>query len=279
LSPEYHNAEDKDPIGMDTIDLSKTRWKLTKRRLWIILSVGTFVLLLLGLWLGIVWSCPAVDHLVRTNPGQTAMIRQRIRQGHLPKNFSLHANWTKIAQIPDLLLKTIVVAEDGSFFGHEGVDWHEVRQAMRQKLKGRRLRGASTITQQLAKNLFLSENRSLIRKLREWALADELEDVLSKNRILELYLNCIEFGKGVFGIGMASRRFFHKPPSALSLSEMVRLAAVIPAPLRLAPTQADENLERRSRVILHRLLKYKYIKERQQQRTEEALDLFFKTTL
>jgi monofunctional biosynthetic peptidoglycan transglycosylase len=182
----------------------------------------------------------------------------------------------RLEQIPEKLQRTFIVAEDCSFYQHEGVDWYEVQQASRQTYeRGRIVRGASTISQQLAKNLFLSEDRSLLRKLREFIIVGRLESELSKHRILELYLNCIEYGQGVFGIGMAANRFFGRSPTGLSLSQMVRLAAVLPAPRRLSPRQPSEELERRARLILGRLQRFNYITEQEFQETEGSLNSFF----
>ena len=168
------------------------------------------------------------------------------------------------------------MAEDCSFYRHTGVDWYEVGQASRQTYKrGRIVRGASTISQQLAKNLFLSEDRSMVRKLREFIIVGRLESELSKQRILELYLNCIEYGRGVFGIGMAASRFFGRSPAGLSLPQMIRLAAVLPAPQRLSPVKPSEELERRARMILGRLLKFDYITEQEFHQTENSLNAFF----
>ena len=157
-----------------------------------------------------------------------------------------------------------------------GVDWYEVREALFQNLeRGKIVRGASTITQQLAKNLFLSESRSWLRKLREWVITAQLEEHLSKNRILELYLNCIEFGPGLFGIGRASRVYFGAQPNQLRLGQIIRLISVIPQPLRLNPNKPSQNLEKRARTILHRLVQYSLISESVEVSTTRELDAFF----
>ena len=267
--------ENLQPISEES-SLQAEAPKHEQRPWWTIwVFIAPPVLICLVFYIALLVSCPSVDHLLGTNPKTTALVQKRVRQGQLPKGFTLRSNWVKTASLPDMLLKTIVVAEDGAFYGHGGIDWHEVSEALRQYAGGKRLRGASTITQQLAKNLFLSNDRSFIRKLKEWVLAGRLESELSKPRILELYVNSIEFGKGVFGIGVASSRFFQKSPAGLSLDEMIRLAAVIPAPQRLNPNVADEELERRSRLILHRLSRFGYIDEGQRQRCEAVFNSFF----
>jgi monofunctional biosynthetic peptidoglycan transglycosylase len=243
----------------------------------VLLGAAVPVLLLAGATVALYAFCPSVDFLVDRNPKTTSLIAARQRQGKVPKNLpSLAANWVPLRQIPELMQKTVIVAEDGGFFGHEGIDWHEVREAFKQNLKaGHLVRGASTITQQLAKNLFLSEERSWLRKVREIILTGRLEATLSKRRILELYLNVIEFGPGVFGIGAASPAFFGKPVGALTLGEMLRLAAVIPSPLSLSPTRPSERLERRARIILERLSRFGYTSAEETEQAERELEGFF----
>jgi monofunctional biosynthetic peptidoglycan transglycosylase len=147
-----------------------------------------------------------------------------------------------------------VVAEDGRFWSHEGVDWDAVREAFEKDWKKRQLgHGASTITQQLAKNLYLSPARTPLRKLREWAIAGRLERTLSKKRILELYLNVIEFGRRTYGAEAAARRYFGKPAADLSVEEAATLAAVIPSPRLYDPVRYPRRVELRARRILRRM--------------------------
>lgn len=237
---------------------------------------GVVLLGVLGVWIWFSLGGPPVEKLATQNPATTALIELRKQQGRLRPDFpSLHATFVPLARIPELLQKVVLVAEDASFWSHEGVDWHEVREAFRQNLKqGRVVRGASTITQQLAKNLFLSDERSWLRKLREFRLATRLEEHLSKRRILELYLNVIEFGPGVFGIGQASQVFFMKPPEQLTLAEMLRLSAVLPEPLRLSPLQPAPRLLHRAATVLERLQQYGYITLQEFERAERDLAAF-----
>ncbi|HSA22266.1 MAG TPA: monofunctional biosynthetic peptidoglycan transglycosylase [Myxococcota bacterium] len=214
------------------------------------------LVLLLGAllaWCGL--SQPDVGRLRDHNPETTALIELRREQGKLPKGFPpLTRAWVPLGRIPRLLQRAVVLAEDAAFWQHDGVDWHEVEAAARTNLReGRVVRGASTISQQLVKNLYLSPRRSYLRKLEEWYLVDRLEEELPKARILELYLNCIEWGPGIYGVGPASRAYFGKAPAALGLDEMARLAAVIPRPLRLSPVRRSAELVRRSEVVLARL--------------------------
>jgi monofunctional biosynthetic peptidoglycan transglycosylase len=136
--------------------------------------------------------------------------------------------------------RCVLVSEDASFYDHGGIDFAELKKSIQQDLKEKRLaRGGSTVTQQLAKNLYLSNSKSFVRKIRELLIARRLEKALSKDRILNLYLNVIEWGPGIYGLPAAARRWFGKDPADLTLEEMIRLAAVIPRPLRSDPRKND----------------------------------------
>ncbi len=128
------------------------------------------------------------------------------------------------------MVRAVLVAEDIDFFSHSGFATEEIKSALREAAEGRQLRGASTITQQLAKNLWLAPSRNPWRKVEEAILTVQLERRLSKRRILELYLNVVEFGPGVWGIGNASRTYFGIVPSELSELEAAELAAGLPRP-------------------------------------------------
>ena len=252
--------------------------RFSKKRVAVLL-LASVVLAACGA-VGVAWiTCPAVDSLIAGNPATTSLIARRQRQGKAPRRLPpLNRTFVPLKAIPEPLQQAVIVAEDAGFYGHAGIDWYEVRQAFKQNLhQGRVVRGASTITQQLAKNLYLSEERSAFRKLQEWILAGRLEGALSKRRILELYLNVIEFGPGVFGIGPACRSFFGKAPAELSLPEMVRLAAVIPEPLRLAPHRRSDRLVKRARIILERLLRFGYINHEAFASAGASLDTFLGT--
>lgn len=170
--------------------------------------------------------------------------------------------WTPLSEIPLHLRRAVLAAEDFSFYGHKGVDWFEVKESFRKNLETRRFaRGASTITQQLAKNLFLSREKSLTRKLREVLLARKLEKALKKDRILELYLNIVELGNMVYGVGQGSRYHFGKPPAALSLRESTILAAMLPGPKVYDPARRPDRVMNRSDHILGIMLKGRMISE------------------
>ena len=143
----------------------------------------------------------------------------------------------------------VVAAEDARFYQHHGFDWHQVHIAAEEDLEGGRSRGASTLTQQLVKNLFFGTGRSFIRKGVEFTLVPVAELVLGKQRILELYLNVVEWGPGVYGAEAASHAYYGTSASRLGRQQASRLAAILPAPLKRRP----ERMSRYSSIILERM--------------------------
>jgi len=197
----------------------------------------------------------AIHRLKTELPGETALMRQRKDEAEdAGKPLAVSQRWIPLSRLPAYATKAVVVAEDGTFYEHGGIDWFEVQASIRKNVRERRAaRGASTITQQLAKNLYLSTSKTPMRKVKEIIITLLLEHELSKSRILEIYLNVIEFGRGVFGIEAAARTYFGKSASALTLDEAVRLAAVIPRPLRSRPDQDSRYVLRMKRIILARM--------------------------
>ena len=181
-------------------------------------------------WQAVTW--PNVGALARTRPTTTAFIeRWRADQRAAGRPDRVAWTWVDGAAISSHLKRAVVVAEDINFLSHHGFDTGEMREAVSRALEGAALpRGASTITQQLAKNLWLSPSRNPLRKLKEAALTWQVERTLGKRRILELYLNVVEFGSGVYGAEAASRRYFGKSSAELSEHESAQLAASLPRP-------------------------------------------------
>jgi monofunctional biosynthetic peptidoglycan transglycosylase len=206
-------------------------------------------------------SLPDVEPLVNTNPKTTALMEQRKNEVVAAgKKLRIRQRWVAFKEIPKLLKRTIRISEDANFYFHEGIDLDELEESIKKNWeKGEFARGASTITQQLAKNLYLSTEKSLWRKFKEYFITRELESTLSKNRIFHLYLNIIEYGRGIFGVDAASRYYFGKPVSALNDEEIIRLTAVIPKPLSVRPDQNSKWILWRCRWITEKLLLYKYI--------------------
>jgi len=137
------------------------------------------------------------------------------------------------------LIHAVIAAEDARFYQHHGFDWKEVEDAIHQDVEHGRRRGASTITQQLVRNLFLSTDPSVIRKALEFSIVPPTEMILSKNRILELYLNVIEWGPGIYGAEAASVAYYHRPARQLSRDQSMELASLLPAPLHRRPGQVE----------------------------------------
>ena len=180
---------------------------------------------------------PDVRPLATQNPTRTAFMDLREREAARRGRSLRHVHrWVRYSRISQNLKRAVLVAEDINFFSHHGFEVDEARRAVTRAIEeGELPRGASTITQQLAKNLWLSPSRSPVRKLREAILTWQLERALAKRRILELYLNVVELGPGVFGVEAASRRYFGKPAADLAPGEAAQLAASLPQPSRWHP--------------------------------------------
>ena len=198
---------------------------------------------------------PDVRPLATVNPTSTAFMRMREREadaeGSKPKYVY---RWVSYSRISPNLKRAGLVAEDSAFWDHEGIDAEEIRRAIHDGLtKGQAPRGASTITQQLAKNLYLSPSYDPLRKLKELIIARRLEVALSKTRILELYLNVIEWGDRVWGAEAAARTYFGTAAASLSRQQSALLAGAIVNPRLLTPARPTRRLLRRQRIILARM--------------------------
>ncbi len=154
-----------------------------------------------------------------------------------------------LSEISPELQHAVVAAEDARFYQHHGFDWHEIEIAAEEDMDGRRTRGASTITQQLVKNLFFGTQRSILRKGAEFALVPAAELVLGKRRILELYLNVVEWGPGIYGVEAASRAYYGVDAVRVGREDAARLAAILPAPLKRKP----DRMNHYSGLILERM--------------------------
>ncbi len=174
-------------------------------------------------------------------------------------------DWVNLEQIDRQAVQAIIVSEDWFFYGHKGYDVNQIRDAFIDIIKGERFRGASTITQQVAKNIFLNSERSFWRKLKELFIAISLEKHLSKKRILEIYLNIIEYGKDLYGIKNASEYYFSKAPMDLNPKEGAFLAMLLPSPIRYAQSFEDKKLtpfaQKIIKSILKKMVKAKFLSE------------------
>lgn len=254
-------------------DLNQPSAVNKKRKVWLVIAIlllvalpGTFIVYFF-------LSLPDVSYLKTENPKSTALMKISLQQAlQEGKKYRIKQEWVSFQNIPDLLKNAVRIAEDASFYAHEGVDFDELKESIKKNWEeGRYARGGSTITQQLAKNLFLSPRKSLLRKVKEYFIARRLEKELSKNRIFHLYLNLIQFGPDVFGVQAAAKHFFDKPVSDLNMEEIIRLTAVIPRPLDQSPIKSTRWLNWRCRWILDKLKLYGYIDE---QSFEETVALF-----
>ena len=207
-------------------------------------SVGALVLIAAALQL---WYFAHVVYWVRFNPSTTAFMERRLETLRATRpSAQLRHQWVPYERISSHLKRAVVAAEDARFLDHEGFDWEAIQKALaRNEKRGKVVAGASTISQQLAKNLFLSGERSWLRKGQEAAITWMLERTMTKRRILELYLNVAEWGEGVFGAEAAARYHFGVPASALLPEQAVYLAVILPSPRRYAPGRLTPYLANR----------------------------------
>jgi monofunctional biosynthetic peptidoglycan transglycosylase len=222
----------------------------TLGRALIVVPAAGFALLVYGYL-----TLPDVRPLKTVNPPTTAFMELRDAEarakGKTPRRVQ---RWVAYGRISADLKRAVLVAEDDAFWQHEGVDFEQLQESIELDwARGRFSRGGSTITQQLAKNLYLSPSKNPLRKLREWVIARRLEAELKKARILELYLNVIEWGDGVYGVEGAARTHFGKPAAELGPSESALLAAAIANPRALNPARPSARLLRRQQMILRRM--------------------------
>jgi monofunctional biosynthetic peptidoglycan transglycosylase len=198
---------------------------------------------------------PDVAELKTKNPATTSFIDEFRREDPERK---IKWGWTPLTSLPPQLLRAVLVAEDAGFYDHHGFDFAEIFSALKEFGSGKPLRGASTISQQLAKNLYLSASRNPLRKLREAVITYQLEQALSKRRILEIYLNIIEWGAGkdsaIFGIKAAAEHYFHKSPQSLTSEEIAFLVAIIPSPTgKFNPQKHPRRVKNRQQKILRKM--------------------------
>ena len=180
---------------------------------------------------------PDIDDLIKNRPGKTAFMEYREeawRNQGLNKKIVM--SWVPLSRVSPYVVKAVIIAEDDKFWSHEGFDFEAMQKALEKDMDNKKFKsGGSTISQQLAKNLFLSPARNPIRKIKEAILTWRIERRLSKKRIIELYLNVAEWGDGMFGVEAAAHRYYGKSPSALSAREAAALAAALPNPRRFNP--------------------------------------------
>lgn len=218
--------------------------KMSNRKIGILVLVGV-------LWVALLYdtfNIPDVSELAHVNPPTTAFMTEHLLSSSGPFSHE----WVPLSQINPTLPRAVIAAEDDMFYEHEGYNWEAIVKAAKYDWKKKRLaRGASTLTQQLARNLYLSKSKNPFRKLKEFLITLKLERTLSKERILEIYLNVVEWGPGVYGAEAASQYYFHHPASKLSASESAFLASILPNPKKLG--KGGFRMSRRAGSILRRM--------------------------
>jgi monofunctional biosynthetic peptidoglycan transglycosylase len=186
-------------------------------------------------------------------PFSALMIERRLGLGRGAEPYSAHYDWVPFDRIAPVMALAVIASEDQNFSHHHGFDWRAIQKAAYNNERGDRVHGASTLTQQAAKNLFLWPGRDWFRKGAEAYMTVLLETCWTKRRILETYLNIVELGDGIFGVESASQRYFHKPAVRLSADEAALLAAVLPDPHRLKVSTPSAYVRERQQWILRQM--------------------------
>jgi len=228
---------------------------------WLLIFVMSALVLSAAVLVYEAWHWPDVGALAARNPASTAFIdRYKARERAAGRQPKVAWTWTPYGSISSHMKRAVLVAEDIGFFSHRGFELSEMREAMEKAIETQAMpRGASTITQQLAKNLWLSPSRNPLRKVKEAVLTWQLERTLSKRRILELYLNVVELGPGVYGSEAGARRYFGKSAAELSEDEAAQLAASLPMPRVWHPGATGPGYRRHVDSIKRRMAKAEFL--------------------
>jgi len=230
----------------------KTTKKKRPGRLFRLIKISIILILLVILgFTGFYLVYPDVSKLKKQNPGKTSFMEYREDEYRTRgKKVKIQSRWVPLKSISPYLMKAVLIAEDDKFWKHHGFDKEAIQKAFEKNLESGKFKlGGSTISQQLTKNLYLTPAKNPVRKLKEAIITWRLERTLSKRRILELYLNVVEWGEGIFGAEAASRRHFGKPASALTAEQAAKLAAALPNPRRYRVDGTSRYVERRAKII------------------------------
>ena len=232
-----------------------------KKFLFAGLGLVAVVVLAAVLWVVLVLSdLPDVSVLKHYRPAAASEVLDR--EGRVLTHYYDHKFriWVPLSSLPDIVIQAVVTAEDDTFFAHEGVNYKATWDALVHDAQKRRFaRGGSTITQQMIKNVLLSREKTISRKLREYVLARRTEELISKRRILEIYLNEVEWGNGIYGVEAASRSYFNKHASELSVDEAALLAGMLPNPKYYNPYKRLNKARDRQERVLSNMLQAKLI--------------------
>jgi len=232
------------------------------RRLWRrFLLLGVLTLAAWVGWEAVTW--PDVKALATRPPATTAFIEHHKEiQRAAGRTAQVRIRWTPYSSISPDIKRAVLVAEDINFFSHRGFDWGEIKIAVEEALHdGEAPRGASTITQQVVKNLWLSPSRNPLRKVKEAVLTWQVERTLSKRRTLEVYLNVAEFGPGIYGVGAAAQAYFGKAPADLGGEDASLLAASLPRPTSWHPGSRSQAYQRYAAAIRARMDKADFLRK------------------
>jgi len=228
---------------------------MLKKLIWVVLIIA----LVPSAWYLV--DLPDTSTLVKANP-TTSAIRKFREEEARQKGKKPHSSmeWRNLDQISPYLWHAVVLAEDDSFFQHNGFDFPQMKNAARTNWRRKKFAfGASTLTQQLARTLYLSPKKNLLRKLKEALITRRLEKSLTKRRILELYLNTVEWGREIYGAEAASEFYFNKPASDLSPEEGIALASILPSPRKWDPHKEEGFMGRRKEILYQRMVRANYI--------------------
>ncbi len=207
----------------------KSFWKFALR--WAVVGIAALWLSAAFMLLLLRWIDP---------PTTAVQMQRRMQSWTSSKPYHKHYDFVPLSQISPHLQHAVISAEDARFYQHHGFDWHQIQLAYVNDMDGGKIRGASTLTEQLVKNLFFGTERSFVRKGAEVTLVPVAELVLGKQRILELYLNVVEWGPGVYGSDAACRYWYKTPPKNIGKDQAARLAAILPSPLRRKPDRMND---------------------------------------
>jgi monofunctional glycosyltransferase len=216
---------------------------------------------------------PDVSKLKKENPKKTSFMeysdKEWQREG---KKYRIQQKWVPLSRVSPYLIKAVLIAEDDKFWKHEGFDYEAMQKAIEKDIKAKQFKlGGSTISQQVAKNLYLSPSKNPLRKIREAIITWRMEKILRKKRILELYLNIAEWGEGgIFGIETAARRYFGKSAAEISPEEAARLASVLPNPRKFDPLGNSRYVMHRSHLIYSIMVRRGIVVPEYEEVTEEG---------
>lgn len=244
---EYNDFEHSENEGRvaDFKEIAAKSWFYLKKTLkWTSISLVACIVFSFVVLISLKW----------VNPSFTAFTLQEDWDELGVERYSLKENWVDYEEIPQNIKWAVVASEDQKYWNHPGIDLVAIAEAYQEMESGERVRGASTITQQVAKNLFLSSDKNYFRKGVEAGLALTIDALWGKERVLEMYLNIVEFGPGLYGIGKASNHFFDKDARYLKDDESARMAAVLPNPKRMRVEPASPYVQKRKDWILRNMM-------------------------